>query len=221
MESLEIHAKTVGEAVQHALAQLGVSREEVEITVVKEGKSGILGLGAEEAVVRVQRVGIPAKKETDITEVARSTLERLLALTGVAGSVELQPQFLTEEEKGSSGAIAFDIKGEDLGILIGRWGQTLSALQYIVRLIVGHQTKSLVPIALDVGGYKQRRYQALQALAERFAEQVKVRGTPFTLRPMSANERRIIHLTLADHPDVTTESIGQGEARRVVILPKE
>jgi spoIIIJ-associated protein len=78
-----------------------------------------------------------------------------------------------------------------------------------------------VPIIIDVEGYKQRRYEALRALAWRLAEQVKVRGVPFSLEPMSAYERRIIHLALADHPDVTTQSIGEGEARKVVILPKE
>jgi len=117
--------------------------------------------------------------------------------------------------------IAFDIRGEDLGILIGRGGQTLSCLQYIVRLIIAHQTKSWLPIIIDVEGYKQRRYETLQALARRIAEQVTAKGVPFTLKPMTAYERRIIHLTLADHPDVATQSTDEGEARRVVILPRE
>ncbi len=105
--------------------------------------------------------------------------------------------------------------------MIGRRGQTLSCLQHIVRLIVGHQTDAWLPITIDVAGYKQHRYEALQALAQRMAEQVKVRRAPFTLEPMPAYERRIIHLALAEHPDVTTQSIGEGEARQVVILPKE
>jgi spoIIIJ-associated protein len=101
--------------------------------------------------------------------------------------------------------------------LIGRRGQTLSGLQFVVRLIVGNQTKSWVPIIIDVGGYKQRRYRTLQSLARQLAEQVKIREVSSTLEPMTAYERRIIHLTLADDPDISTESIGQGEARRVVI----
>jgi len=218
MESLEITAKTVEEAIQQALDQLGVSREEVEVTVVKEGKSGILGLGADEAVVRVTPlVPVPG---ADITEAVKDILERLLTLMGVDGSVIPQTQPIVEGEE-TTVSISFNIKGEDLGILIGRRGQTLSCLQYITRLIVGHQMKDWVPIIIDVEGYKQRRYQALQAFARQMAEQVKTRETPFTLEPMSAYERRIIHLALADHPDVITESIGQGEARRVVILPKE
>ena len=117
--------------------------------------------------------------------------------------------------------IAFDIRGDDLGILIGRRGQTLACLQYIVRLIIAHQIKTWVPIIIDVEGYRQRRYEDLRALASRLAEQVTVKGMPFTLRPMPAYERRIIHLTLAEHPDVTTQSVGVGEARKVVILPRE
>ena len=218
MESLEITAKTVEEAIQQALDQLGVSREEVEVTVVKEGKSGILGLGADEAVVRVMPlVPVPG---ADIAEAVKDILERLLTLMGVDGSVIPQTQPIVEGEE-TTVSISFNIKGDDLGILIGRRGQTLSCLQYITRLIVGHQMEAWVPIIIDVEGYKQRRYQALQAFARQMAEQVKTRETPFTLEPMSAYERRIIHLALADHSDVITESIGQGEARRVVILPRE
>ena len=157
----------------------------------------------------------------DVAEEAKSVLERLLAEMGVAASVTLQDQAPVEVEEGATAPIALDIKGDDLGILIGRRGQALSYLQYVVRLIVAHQTKTKVPIIIDVEGYKQRRYEALRALAIRLAEQVKVRGVPFSLEPMSAYERRIIHLTLAEHPDVTTQSIGEGEARKVVILPKE
>ncbi|MFC2071286.1 RNA-binding cell elongation regulator Jag/EloR [Chloroflexota bacterium] len=221
MESLEVSAKTVEEAIQRALEQLGVSREEVEVSVVKEGRAGIMGMGAEEAVVRVQTLVPVPEKEGDIAEIAKGVLERLITLMGVAGSVVSQAQPIVEGEKEASASIAFDVNGDDLGILIGRHSQTLSCLQYIVRLIVGNQTKAWVPIVVDVGGYKQRRYQALQVLAQHIAEQVRTRGEPFRLEPMSAYERRIIHLTLADHPDVTTESNGEGEARRVVILPKE
>ena len=161
------------------------------------------------------------EEESDIAEVAKSILERLLAEMGVAASVILQAKASIEGEEGATAPIALDIADDDLGILIGRRGQTLSYLQYIVRLIVAHQTQDWVPIIIDVEGYKQRRYEALQALAWRLAEQVKVRGVPFSLEPMSGYERRIIHLSLADHPDVTTQSIGEGEARKVVILLKE
>ena len=193
----------------------------MEVSIVKEGRAGILGIGAEEAVVRVQKLVPVPKKGSDVAEIAKDILERLLTLMGVAGSIVPQAQPIVGGGEEADASIAFDIKGDDLGILIGRRGQTLAGLQYILRLIVGHHTKTWVPIVVDVGGYKQRRYQALQVFARHMAEQAQTRGAPFTLEPMPAYERRIIHLTLADHPDVTTESIGEGEARRVVILPKE
>ncbi len=219
MESLEISAKTVEEAIQRALEQLGVSREEVEVTVVREGKPGILGMGAEEATVRVKPL-VPAL-ESDIAETVKGVLERLLTLMGVAGSIVPQDQPSVEGEEVATASVAFNIEGDDLGILIGRRGQTLASLQYIVRLIMGHQTKNWVSIVIDVEGYKQRRYQELQVFARNMAEQVQASGASFTLEAMPAYERRIIHIALADHPDVTTESIGQGEARRVVVTPRE
>ena len=249
MESLEISAKTVEEAIQRAVEQLGVSREEVEVTVVKEGKPGILGLGTEETVVKVKPlVPVPEGNRADSTEsnladsaegnladsaegnladsaegnlaeAVEDVLERLLSLLGVDGAIMPLRQPIGEGEEKSS-AVAFDIKGGDLGILIGRRGQTLSCLQYIVRLILGQRQETWVPIVIDVEGYKQRRYQALQTLARQVAEHVESRGAPFTFRSMPAYERRIVHLTLADYPDVITESIGQDEARRVVVLPK-
>ena len=221
MKSLEISGKTVEEAIQRALEQLNVSRERVEVTVVKEGKPGILGLGAEPAKIRVRSLVELPEKEGDIAEVVKRVLESLLTMMGVAASVVPQAKPFVEGEEGVTAPITFDIKGEDLGILIGRRGQTLSCLQYIVRLIVGHQTEAWVPIIIDVEGYKQRRYEALRALAWRMAEEAKANGVPFTLEPMPAYERRIVHIALAEHPDVTTQSIGEGEARKVVILPKE
>jgi len=192
----------------------------VEVTVLSEGKTGILGLGAEEARVRVRPLVPTAEKESDAAEATKSILETLLSKMGVPATVMPCIEPLEEGEIGTATNIAFDIKGDDLGILIGRRGETLACLQYIVRLIMAQQTKVWLPIFIDVDGYKERRYGALRSLALRMAEQVKVKRTPFTLEPMPAYERRIIHLTLADNPDVTTESIGIGEARKVVILPK-
>ena len=161
------------------------------------------------------------KEKNDIAEMAKSVLEALLTRMRVTASIVLGTTAFAAGEEEVTAPITLDIKGEDLGILIGRRGQTLSCLQHIVRLIVAQQRKSWVPITIDIEGYKQHRYEVLTGLAERIAEQVKTKRVPFTLEPMSAYERRIIHLTLADHPDVTTQSIGQDEARKVVILPKE
>jgi len=220
MKSLEVSAPTVEAAIQKALEQLGISREKVEVTVVKEGRSGILGLGAEEAVVRVSSLAMEPEEISQITEVAREALEGLLSRLGVEASVNLEEKPPFEPGTEASEVITINVTGDDLGILIGRRGQTLAALQHMVRLMVAHRMKARVPIVIDVEGYKQRRYEALRALAQRMAEQVRERKRPFALEPMPAYERRIIHLTLAEDPDVTTESTGVGEVRKVVIMPR-
>lgn len=158
-------------------------------------------------------------EDNDPFEVARGVLEALLERMGIEASVEMHGEPAGSEEKPSE-HLTFDVMGDDLGILIGRRGQTLASLQFMVRLIVSHQTKRWVPIVVDIESYRRRRSEKLEALAERLAEQVRERGRPFTLRPMLPYERRIIHLALADHPNVTTESIGEGESRRVVIRPQ-
>lgn len=171
--------------------------------------------------LKVEVLAHMVEDDNDVGEVAKDILETLLGRLGIAASVEPCAEPFVEQEKEAPMPITFNIEGEDLGILIGRRGQTLACLQYVVRLIVASQTKTWAPIIIDVEGYKQRRYTALQTLAWRMAEQVKTRGTPFTLEPMSAYERRIIHLALANNSDVTTESTGEGEERKVVILPKK
>jgi spoIIIJ-associated protein len=153
-------------------------------------------------------------------DTAKEVLETLLSLMDLKGIVHPSDEFTTTDDNGELTSIGLNIEGEDLGILIGRRGQTMVSLQYIVRLIVSHKMQVQLPIVLDVEGYKQRRCEGLRTLATRLAEQVKNRKTPFTMEPMSAFERRIIHITLADHPDVITESIGVGDARKVVITPK-
>lgn len=159
--------------------------------------------------------------ENEIAETARKVLETLLDRMDIQATVETVHGELVEGKVGVPSSITLNVEGEDLGILIGRRGQTLSCLQYMVRIIVGHQEKVWLPIVIDVEGYKQRRCNALQALAWRIAEQVTQKKEPFALEPMPAFDRRIIHLALADHTEVTTESRGEGEARQVVIIPKE
>jgi spoIIIJ-associated protein len=205
--------------------QLNASREEIKVDVLSEGKPGIFGVGTEKAVIQVERLSPMTEPEEDIhneknvTEVAEEILEMLLDLMGIEATIIPESLQTTNGEEQVTLPLAFNIQGEDLGILIGRRGQTLAALQYVVRLIINHQMKVWTPIVIDVEGYKQRRSEALQALAVRIAEQVRVKGVPFTLEPMPAYERRIIHLALTDHPDVITESTGEGDARKVVVLP--
>jgi len=208
MDELEITANTVEEALEEAEERLGMKRDRFEVEVIKEGKSGILGIGGEEAVIKVRL--LPSVEE-DLVKIAREVLDKLLNLLGVTAEVEvLSDQIPT----------TFNIKGDDLGILIGRHGQTIVSLEYIVKLIVAARLKGWQPLFIDIGGYRERRRSSLQQLALHLAEQVKLEHRDITLEPMSASERRIIHLTLADHPEVVTHSIGVGEDRKVVISPK-
>ena len=216
MESVEISAKTEEEAIAIALAELGLSRSEVEVVVVKKGKTGIFGFGSEEVRVRVTPLGQkPEIEGEDVAGMAKAVLQDILSLMKVPADVVLD-----KTGAGDAGNIPLDIKGEDLGILIGRRGETLSALQYLVNLIISRRLKTRVGVVVDVEGYKQRRYESLRLLARRLAEQVKSTGRSVTLEPMPPNERRIIHLELKDSPDVATQSIGQGEERKIAILSK-
>lgn len=156
-------------------------------------------------------------EENKVVEVAQDVLEKLLKLMGISATVAVSVE--RSVVSGEAASINLNVKGEDLGILIGWHGQTLATLEYIVRLLVGAQMEFRLPIVIDIEDYRRRRQEALRALALRIAEQVKAMGAPFTLEPMPASERRIIHLALADHPDVTTESTGYGFARKVMILP--
>ena len=113
-----------------------------------------------------------------------------------------------------------DVSGDDLGILIGRRGETLTALQYITRLIVAKELEEPVAVVIDIEGYRARREQQLRRLARRMADQAIELGRTMVLEPMPANERRIIHIELREHPSVTTESIGEGPRRKVTIIPK-
>lgn len=213
MEWIEIAAVTVEEAIKKAEAQLGLSRDQFEVEVVREGKSGILGVGGKEALIRVIPVTPPEKTcpeivERDAIKVVTEILDTLLGLLGVTGKVEV----LSDEIP-----LALDIEGDDLGVLIGRRGQTLASLEHITKLMVLGRLKAWLPLTVDVAGYKERRRDSLQRLALYLAEQVKSRHRAITMEPMLADERRIVHLTLADNPDVTTHSIGEGESRKVVI----
>lgn len=216
MERVEISAKTEEEAVDIALAELGLSRSDVEVVVLKKGRSGLFGIGSEEVRVRVTPLELLSDEDVDVGGMAKGILKNLLDMTGITASVTLGM-----EGDGDQAAIALDIEGEDLGILIGRRGETLSSLQYLVNLIISRHLKSRVGVMVDVEGYRQRRYESLRLLARRMADQVRSTGRSVTLESMPASERRIVHIELRDNPYVITESIGQGEGRKITILSKD
>jgi spoIIIJ-associated protein len=212
LKELEISAKTVDEATRVALAQLGVTRDEVEIAVIKKGKSGVLGVGAEEARIKVTLLDDDENEGlVDDAETARVVLNQVINSMGMHATIDVA------RSSDPDIPITLNIEGDDLGVLIGRRGQALSALQYIVRLIVAEKLKKWISINVDVDWYKKRHYESLKKLAFRLAEQVGKRKRPITMEPMPPDERRIVHVALANHPDVKTESTGEGEGRRVVI----
>ena len=145
--------------------------------------------------------------------VAKITVDNLLRSMKVSATATPRPQ-----QEGEEDTIELDIEGEDSGLLIGRRGETLRALQFTVNLLVGQSTRGRV--ILDVEGYRERRYSSLRTLASRVAERVTSTGRPITLEPMAPNERRVIHMTLADNPRVATESTGMGESRKITVLPR-
>ncbi|MFB0537715.1 MAG: protein jag, partial [Anaerolineae bacterium] len=124
------------------------------------------------------------------------------------------------DEEGQQPTVVLDIVGDDLGILIGRRGETLAALQYITRLIVSRKTRRWYPLVVDVEQYKIRRERSLRRLAQRMAERVSFSQQTVALEAMPAYERRIVHLALRDHPTVSTKSVGEGDQRKVTLIPK-
>ncbi|MHB8927323.1 MAG: RNA-binding cell elongation regulator Jag/EloR [Bacillota bacterium] len=206
MKQVEKRGKTVDEAVRAALKELGVGQDEVDIEVLEEAAKGLFGLiGTKEARVVV-------RLREDRRQVARRLIKDVLA------AMSLEVTIGTEEREG---ATVFNLEGPDLGILIGRRGQTVDALQYLVNLAanrIGEGEKAR--IIIDVEGYRRRREETLQRLAERLAERVRRSGQSVVLEPMSAQERRVIHLALQDNQYVGTQSEGEEPQRHVVISLK-
>ncbi|NJN98232.1 MAG: hypothetical protein HC875_31155 [Anaerolineales bacterium] len=257
-ESLDVSAKTIDEAIELGLAQLGLTREQVDVEIVKEGKRGVFGIGSEDAQIRLTprsqtrlekvqppvsstppvatstpaapletpaKPVQPAQPEADsghvaeIGELAVGFLAQLLKLMGIQATVTYR-QGIDLVEPGEVPPLVLDITGGDLGILIGRRSETLQALQDMVRLMVSKELNSWLPIMVDVEAYRVRRRQSLRQMAEKMAERVTASRKKMVLEAMPAHERRIIHITLRDHPAVTTKSVGSDDNRKVTIIPK-
>ena len=217
-------APTVEEAIELGLKELDADRDEAEVEILSRGKTGFLGIGSVPARVRVKRIsvgrndaGVPTATEngdTTAAGVASAAVGRILEAAGVNVS-----RTLRSANDPESGGPIIDLSGEDSGLLIGRRGQTLQALQFLVNLIVRKQFEG-VRVVLDVENYRQRRENQLKDMATKVAERVTQTNRSITLEPMPPADRRIIHTSLTDHPGVSTESTGEGEGRKVTILPK-
>ena len=220
-EPLEMSARTVEEAIELALKELDVDRDEAEVEVLSRGKAGFLGIGAELARVRVSRLGGGSARgdadagEQSVASVANAAVGRILEAAGVNVTRTLRSAHDPE-----AGGPVIDLSGEDSGLLIGRRGQTLQALQFLVTLIVRKKLGEDVRVVLDVENYRQRRENSLRDMAAKVATRVAQTNRSITLEPMPPADRRIIHTSLAEHPGVRTESAGEGENRKVTIIPR-
>jgi len=204
LESIERSGKTVDDATNDALKFLGVSRGEVDVTVLDAGTRGFLGFGGKPARVLVKVKFDPEKR-------AKQFLREVTAAMNLPLTVNT-----TLKDK----QLLVNLTGDDMGILIGKRGQTLDSLQYLVNLVVNKGSAPYISVTLDTENYRQRRKETLESLAINLAKKVKATHRNVVLEPMNPYERRIIHAILQNHRYVTTYSEGDEPFRNVVIAPK-
>jgi len=206
MDSITKSGRTVEEATLLALEELEISADEADVEIVNEGNKGFLGiLGGKEATV------IVTKKEYQSEEYAKEFLTKILTGMAIKGEVTSTV---------TDGKIELEISGENMGLLIGRRGETLNALQYIVGLAVNKKTTEFIRVTIDTENYKKKREETLISLANRLASNAVKYRRNITLDPMSSYERRIIHSTLQDKDMISTFSTGEEPNRKVVIVYK-
>ena len=247
MDFVETEGDTIDAAIDNALQRLGVARDKVTIDILSEGRKGILGFGAQKAKVRAAlrkifpeisqtkpaelpiarapvaaAVNVVVEAEqpvnsvdtTALTEKAKAALGEILRLMGVVATVE--------QKAAANGAeIILEVKAETSGLLIGRKGQTLEALQYLVDRIAGERQGSEGPhLVIDIESYRERRRKSLEDMALRLGEKAKRQRKTVTVDALSAADRRVVHAALQDDPWLTTKSLGQGSYRRLLIIPE-
>ena len=244
--TLEIIAPTVEEAIAQGLEQLGLTAADVSVEVLDAGSKGLFGMGGRQVRVRLTvhgPGGAPApssdapasspdreaasapkpsaaadKVHDPLLDQTESVVSKLLHKMGLEAQVNAH---FDESDKPDRRSIRVDVRGRDLSALIGRHAETLNALQYVASLMVGKEAQEFVQLSVDVEGFRARREKQLRQMAQRMADQAMKMGRRVAMEPMSAAERRIIHMELQGHPAVTTESTGEEPRRKVTIVPKE
>ena len=209
VEYVEISAKTVSDAITEACRKFGVTSDKLDYEVVEEGSSGFLGIGSKPAVIKA---GVKVEK-LSVDGVAKKFLNDIFA----AMNMEVVVNVCYNETDNS---MDIELSGEEMGILIGKRGQTLDSLQYIVSLVVNKEIENYVRVKVDTENYRQRRRETLENLAKNIAYKVKKPKRPVSLEPMNPFERRIIHSTLQGDKMVSTHSEGEEPFRRVVVTLK-
>lgn len=244
--TLEVIAPTVEEAIAKGLEQLGLTAADVSVEVLDAGSKGLFGMGGRQVRVRLtvqgpggepaseaapapgpDREAAPvspsaaaaeASSHDPVLDLTESVVSKLLHKMGLEAQVAAR---FDESDRPDRRSIRVDVRGRDLSALIGRHAETLNAFQYISSLMIGKEAEQFVQLIVDVEGYRARREKQLRQMAQRMADQALKMGRRVTLEPMSAAERRIVHIELQDHPAVTTESVGEEPRRKVTIVPKE
>ena len=232
MDFVETEGDTIDEAIENALKSLGVARDKITVEIVSEGRKGILGFGSQKAKVRaalrktpfdlntaeaaltIDEAPVAQPDDSAVVDKAKTALQQILELMGVKATIEEQPG-ATENET------VLAIRAENSGLLIGRKGQTLEALQYLVTRIAGErQGNEGRHLVVDIENYRERRRKSLEDMALRLGEKAKRQRKTVTVDALSAADRRIIHAVLQDDPWVSTKSLGQGSYRRLLIIPE-
>lgn len=216
MQVFEFEGKNTDEAIANACRQLELNQDEINVEVLEPGSAGIFGLmGGRKARIKVTLKSAEPEicQSSQDTVVAKEALAKILALIPVEGA--------TIEAEQADGAVALNIEGDESGLLIGRKGRTLDALQFIVNKIVNKTLEKRVQVVVDAENYRQRRRDSLIQMALRIGDKAKRTGKPVTTNPLNPHDRRIVHLALRDDQVLDTRSRGEGLMKKVVIIPKE
>ena len=201
-------AKTVEDAITQASVALGVTSDKLEYEVLEKGSSGLLGIfGVKPAVIK-------ARKKVTVLDEGREFLEKVFDKMNMDVTIDMN---YNEEEK----SVSINLIGGDMGVLIGKRGQTLDSLQHLVSLVINKHSEEYLRVKLDTENYRERRKETLENLAKNIAYKVKRPRRPVSLEPMNPYERRIIHATLQDDRYVVTKSEGEEPFRHVIVLLKK
>ena len=207
MDMIEVSAKTVNDAITEACQKLGVTSDKLDYEVVEEGSSGFLGIGSKPAVIK-------ARVKSSVEDTAKDFLKDVFEAMNLAVVVNVK-----YDEANNS--MDIDLSGDEMGVLIGKRGQTLDSLQYLVSLVVNKNVDNYIRVKVDTENYRQRRKETLENLAKNIAYKVKRTKRPVSLEPMNPYERRIIHSALQNDKYVTTHSEGDEPFRHVVVVLKK
>lgn len=206
MDYIQVSAKTVDDAITEALIKLGTTSDKIEYEILEKGSTGFLGFNSKPAVIKV-------RKKYSMTDSVKEFLSGVFSCMNLAVEIEME---YDEEEH----TLNIDLKGDDMGVLIGKRGQTLDSLQYLASLVANKESESYIRVKMDTENYRNRRKSTLENLAKNIAFKVKRTRKPVTLEPMNPYERRIIHSALQNDRYVCTHSEGEEPYRKVVITLK-